>query len=62
MSVAGVVLPTDISTWTKVKLDNCNWKSRGIHATFTTISSKKFKWVSMRETTKKAWDNFRNPA
>lgn len=55
-SVASVVTLTNISAWTKDELADCNWNSKAIHAIFMATSLKEFRWVSMCETAKEAWN------
>ncbi|XP_022854061.1 uncharacterized protein LOC111375463 [Olea europaea var. sylvestris] len=48
-TVSGVVNLIDISLWTKEKLTDCNWNSKGLHALFMTVSPEEFMRVSMFE-------------
>lgn len=54
--INGVDRPTDVSTWTKDKLVDYNWNSKGSHVIFIFVSSEQFKCMSMCETCKEAWD------
>lgn len=53
-NVKGVATPKDMSAWSKNKINEFNWNSKGLHAIFITISS--IKHVSMFGIAKEAWD------
>lgn len=55
-TVAGIVTPIDISTWTEDELADCDWNSREVHAIFMAISFEEFKWVSMCKIATEAWN------
>ncbi|XP_022870860.1 uncharacterized protein LOC111390104 [Olea europaea var. sylvestris] len=48
-TVSGVVIPTDISLWTKDALAEYNWNSKGLHALFMSMSPEEFRIVSIEQ-------------
>ncbi|CAI9778670.1 unnamed protein product [Fraxinus pennsylvanica] len=54
--VVSVIIPTDISLWTKTNFDEYNWNSKGLHALFMAVSPKEFRRVFICEIAKKVWD------
>lgn len=42
MIVDGAEIPKNIESWTRDKIDKCNWNSTGLNAIFMAIFSEKF--------------------